>query len=54
METIACLRVSTGTQDLYQQRLPIFDCAQKQRLTVDEFVETKRSSQQAAQSRDVD
>ena len=45
MATLAYLRVSTGTQDLDQQRLAILDYAQKQRLTVDEFVETRRSSQ---------
>ena len=53
MATIAYLRVSTGAQDLDQQRLAIFDYAQKQRLTVDEFVETKRSSQHAAQRREL-
>ena len=53
MATIAYLRVSTGTQDLDQQRLAIFDYAQKQRLTVDEFVETRRSSQHAAQRREL-
>ena len=53
MATIAYLRVSTEAQDLDQQRLAIFDYAQKQRLTVDEFVETKRSSQHAAQRREL-
>ena len=53
MATIACLRVSTGTQGLDQQRLAIFDYARKQRLTVDEFVETKPSSQHAAQRREL-
>ena len=53
MATIAYLRVSTGTQDLDQQRMAIFNYAQKQRLTVDEFVETKRSSQHAAQRREL-
>ena len=45
MATLAYLRVSTGAQNLDQQRLAILDYAQKQRLTVDEFVETRRSSQ---------
>ena len=53
MAAIAHLRVSTGTQDLDQQRLATSDYAQKQRLTVDEFVETKRSSQHAAQRREL-
>ena len=53
MTTLAYLRVSTETQDLDQQRLAILDYAQKQRLTVDEFVETRRSSQHAAQRREL-
>ena len=53
MATIVYLRVSTGTQDLDQQRLAIHDYAHKQGLTVDEFVETKRSSQHAAQRREL-
>ena len=53
MATIAYLRVSTGTRDLDQQRMAIFDYAQKQRLTVDELVETKRSSRHATQRREL-
>ena len=53
MATLAYLRVSTGAQNLDQQRLAILDYAQKQRLTVDEFVETRRSSQHAAQRREL-
>ena len=53
MAPIAYLRVSTGAQDLDQQRLAIFDYAKKQRLTADEFVESKRSSPHAAQRRDL-
>lgn len=53
MAPIAYLRVSTGAQDLDQQRLAIFDYAKKQRLTVDEFVETKHSSPHAAQRREL-
>lgn len=49
MATIAYLRVSTEGQDLDQQRLAILDYAQKHRITVDAFVETQRSSQQAIQ-----
>jgi DNA invertase Pin-like site-specific DNA recombinase len=53
METIAYLRVSTEGQDLDQQRLAILDYAQKNRVTVDKFVKTKRSSQHAAQKADL-
>ena len=49
MSTIAYLRVSTEGQDLDQQRLAVLDYAQKNRITVDEFVETQRSSQHVTQ-----
>ena len=52
MTTIAYLRASTAVQDIDQQRLAIRDYAHKQRLTVDEFVEARRSSQHAAQRRE--
>ena len=48
MQTIAYLRVSTGGQDLAQQRLAILDYARKQRLTVHDFVELQSSAQRAA------
>lgn len=38
MKTMAYLRVSTTNQDLDQQRLAVWDYAQKNRLTIDEFV----------------
>jgi DNA invertase Pin-like site-specific DNA recombinase len=38
MQTVAYLRVSTGGQDLAQQKLAIFDYARQHRLTVDTFV----------------
>jgi hypothetical protein len=43
-QTIAYLRVSTGTQGLAQQKLAIFDHARKHRLTVDDFVEARSSA----------
>ena len=49
MPTIAYLRVSTGGQDLDQQKLAVLDYAYKHRLTVDTFLETHRSSQRALQ-----
>ena len=52
MVTIPYLRASTQAVRLDQQRLAVFDYyARKQRLTVDEFVETKRSSQRVTPSR---
>ncbi len=49
MPTIAYLRVSTGGQDLDQQKLAVLDYAHKHRLTVATFLETHRSSQRALQ-----
>jgi DNA invertase Pin-like site-specific DNA recombinase len=49
MPTIAYLRVSTGRQDLDQQKLAVLDYAYTHRVTVDAFLETQRSSQRATQ-----
>jgi DNA invertase Pin-like site-specific DNA recombinase len=49
MQTIACLRVSTGGQDLAQQRLAILDYARTHRLTVDDVVEARGSAGSPAQ-----
>ncbi len=51
MRVIAYLRVSTTRQDLDQQRLAIWDYAQKNRLTIDEFVTAKASSQKSLKRR---
>ena len=51
MRVIAYLRVSTTRQDLDQQRLAIWDYAQKNRLTMDEFVTAKASSQKSLKRR---
>ncbi len=47
MPTIAYLRVSTGGQDLVQQKLAVLDYAHTHRLTVDTFLETHQSAQRA-------
>jgi DNA invertase Pin-like site-specific DNA recombinase len=49
MPTIAYLRVSTGRQDLDQQKLAILDYAHAHRVTGDAFLETHHSSQRAVQ-----
>ena len=51
MRIIAYLRVSTARQDLDQQRLAIWDYAQRNRLTIDEFVTAKASSQKSLSQR---
>ncbi len=49
MQPIAYLRVSTGGQDLAQQKLAIFDYARQHRLTVDDFVEARSSAGSSTQ-----
>lgn len=51
MRVVAYLRVSTARQDLDQQRLAIWDYAQTHRLSVDEFVTAKASSQKSLAQR---
>ena len=51
MRIIAYLRVSTQSQNLDQQRLAIWDYAQKNRLTIDEFVTATASSQKSLSQR---
>lgn len=54
MKTWAYLRVSTGGQDLDSQKLAILDFAQRERITIDTFFETKASSQRPRQRRYLD
>jgi DNA invertase Pin-like site-specific DNA recombinase len=49
MRTLAYVRVSTGGQDLDQQKLAILDYARKHRIRVRDFVETHSSAMRAAQ-----
>ena len=49
MQTIAYLRVSTGRQDLGQQKLAILDYARQHRITIDDMVEVHSSARSAAQ-----
>lgn len=51
MRVIAYLRVSTTRQDLDQQRLAIWDYAHTHRLSIDEFVSAKASSQKSLAQR---
>jgi len=53
MRVIAYLRVSTSNQDLDQQRLAIWDYAQTHRLSIDEFVSAKASSQKSLAQRGI-
>jgi DNA invertase Pin-like site-specific DNA recombinase len=49
MRTLAYLRVSTGGQDLGQQKLAILDYARQHRITVDDVVEVHASTKRATQ-----
>ena len=43
MKTIAYLRVSTGSQDLANQKLAVLDYARQKRFAIDRFVEALAS-----------
>lgn len=44
MKTVAYLRISTGPQDLAQQKLAVLDYARQKRFAIDRFVEVQVSS----------
>src|SRR3954471_21654731 len=54
MKTVAYLRVSTGSQDLANQKMAVLDYARQQRLTVDRFVEAQVSSRKNPAQRGID
>ncbi|MBI1928947.1 recombinase family protein [Candidatus Poribacteria bacterium] len=53
MRVVAYLRVSTARQDLDPQRLAIWDYAHQHRLTIDEFISAKASSQKGLKPRQI-
>jgi len=53
VKTVAYLRVSTGGQDLANQRLAILDYARGKRISVDQFVEVQLSSRRKRQKEHV-
>lgn len=54
MKVVAYLRVSTGGQDLNNQRLAILDYAHRHRLHVDAFVEATASSRKTLKERGIE
>lgn len=54
MKTVAYLRVSTGSQDLANQKMAVLDYAKPQRFTVDRFVEAQVSSRKTPTERGID
>jgi DNA invertase Pin-like site-specific DNA recombinase len=54
MKTVAYLRVSTGSQDLANQKMAVLDYARLQRFTVDRFVEAQVSSRKTPAQRGIE
>jgi DNA invertase Pin-like site-specific DNA recombinase len=51
MKTVAYLRVSTGSQDLANQKMAVIDYARQQHFRVDQFVEAQVSSRKTPAQR---
>lgn len=54
MKTVAYLRVSTGSQDLANQKMAVLDHAREKRFTVDRFVEVQASSRKGPAQRGIE
>jgi DNA invertase Pin-like site-specific DNA recombinase len=54
MKTIAYLRISTGSQDLANQKLAVLDYARQNRFAIDRFVEAQASSRKGRDQRRVE
>lgn len=54
MKTVAYLRVSTGSQDLANQKMGVVDYARQQRFTIDRFVEAQVSSRKTPAQRGIE
>lgn len=54
MKTIAYLRISTGDQELNNQRLAILDYAHKNKIQIDMFLEKQISSRKTVKERGID
>lgn len=54
MKTVAYLRISTGSQDLANQKLAVLDYARRERFAIDRFVEAQASSRKGRDERRVE
>jgi len=54
MKTIAYLRISTGSQDLANQKLAVLDYARQQRFAIDRFIEAQVSSRKGRDQRRIE
>jgi DNA invertase Pin-like site-specific DNA recombinase len=52
--TTAYLRVSTGTQDLANQKLAILEYARRKKFSINEFIEVQISSRKKPHQRGID
>jgi DNA invertase Pin-like site-specific DNA recombinase len=54
MKTVAYLRISTGSQDLANQKLAVLDYARQNRFAIDRFIETQASSRKGPDQRRIE
>jgi len=54
MKTVAYLRISTGSQDLTNQKLAVLDYARQNRFAIDRFVEAQASSRKGLDQRRIE
>jgi len=54
MKTVAYLRISTGSQDLANQKMAVLDYARQRRFTVDRFVDAQVSSRKTPAQRGIE
>jgi DNA invertase Pin-like site-specific DNA recombinase len=54
IKTVAYLRISTGSQDLANQKLAVRDYARRERFAIDRFVEAQASSRKGRDQRRVE
>jgi DNA invertase Pin-like site-specific DNA recombinase len=54
MKTVAYLRISTGSQDLANQKLAVLDYARQNRFAIDRFVEAQASSRKGRDQRRIE
>ena len=54
MKITAYLRISTGAQEINNQRLAILDYAQKNELQIDRFLEFQKSSRKSLKERGIE
>jgi DNA invertase Pin-like site-specific DNA recombinase len=54
MKTVAYLRVSTGSQDLANQKLAVLEYARQKRFAVDRFIEAQASSRKGRDQRRIE